>query len=80
MNKKELQERLSLEKIPADVYSLNGGFPNERLCLGEVAGKWEVYYSERGEKSGLMVFDKEIDACENFYKRLHKTLKSSRLI
>lgn len=80
MNRKELQERLSLEKIPTNVYFLNGGLPNERLCLGEVGGKWEVYYSERGEKSGLVVFDKETDACENFYKRLHKTLKISRLI
>ena len=80
MNKIELQERLSLEKIPTNVYSLNGGLPNERLCLGEVSGKWEVYYSERGDKSDLMIFDKETDACKYFYNRLREILKSSRLI
>ena len=80
MNKKELQERLGLENIPTNVYSLNGGLPNERLCLGEVNGKWEVYYSERGHKSDLNIFDKETEACEYFYKDLHKMLNEMRLI
>lgn len=80
MNKKELQERLSLEKIPTNVYSLNGGLPSEKLCLGEVTGKWEVYYSERGDRTGLVTFDVETEACEHFYIRLYKTLKSTGLL
>jgi hypothetical protein len=77
LNKKELQERLNLEKISTDVYSLNGGLPNERFCLGQIAGKWEIYYSERGDKTGLVTFDKETEACEYFYRELHKMLKST---
>lgn len=77
MDKRELQERINSEKIPKDVYSLGGGLPNEKLCLGEVAGKWEVYYSERGEKTGLVTFGSESEACEYFYKELYDMLEST---
>lgn len=76
----ELQQKLVSEGIRTDIYSLNGGFPNEVFCLGEGNGKWEIYYSERGSKSGLKIFDKEEEACQYFYDWLIKTLKSMRLL
>ena len=38
--------------------------------------KWEVYYSERGEKSNVRIFDLESDACEYFLKKLKKYAKT----
>ena len=35
-------------------------------------GRWEVYYSERGETSNLRVFDEEETACNYFISEIHK--------
>lgn len=72
MNKTELKQRLRQEKIRADAYNLNGGLPNEAYCLNENGNKWEIYYSERGNKSGLKIFDNENDACQHFYQLIKK--------
>jgi hypothetical protein len=62
------------QKIPADSYSLTGGLPNESLCIARTSGHWEVYYSERGSKSNLKMFQNEAEACEYFYFALLKML------
>ncbi|NLK94016.1 MAG: hypothetical protein GX275_02330 [Clostridiales bacterium] len=70
MNKEKLKEILIRENIPNDAYSLEGGFPNEAYCLNIENGKWQVYYSERGQKSNLKEYYSEEEACEELYKRL----------
>lgn len=67
MKLQELQEKLKNENIRQDAYSIGGGLPNEAYCLNEVEGKWEIYYSERGEKTGLKIFEDEESACNYFY-------------
>jgi len=67
MTKLELQSVLIKKNIDTADYSLNGGLPNEAFCLNKVDGKWEVYYSERGNKTGLKIFDTEDGACQYFY-------------
>ena len=61
--------------IPRDAYSLQGGFPNEAFCIGVVNGKWETYYSERGNKTGLKSFENENEACEYFLAWMIRTFK-----
>ncbi|MCL2323533.1 MAG: hypothetical protein FWC47_15675 [Oscillospiraceae bacterium] len=63
MNKESLIKELENKKIPKDAYSLSGGLPNEAFCFNQINGIWEVYYSERGIKSGLKTFVSECDAC-----------------
>ena len=60
--------------VPEDYYSvLVGGLPNEKLCIVKTQSeKWEVYYSERGARSGIKLFDSEADACEYFLKKMQK--------
>lgn len=79
MNFKELESRLISENIRRDVYSLKGGLSNEAYCISQTNGIWEVYYSERGIKSGLKVFQKEEEACQYFYDSLIKTLRDMGL-
>ncbi len=62
------------EKIPTDSYSFEGGLPNEALCISRHEDNWEIYYSERGKKTNLMIFNTESEACECFYKRLLKMI------
>ena len=70
MTVKELKQILIDEDVPDMHYRLEGGLPSERHCIGQNAGKWEVYYSERGNKSLLKIFDNESDACDYFYNWL----------
>lgn len=77
MTKSELRARLLAENISQDLYSLDGGLPGEKLCLSNTGNKWQVYYSERGLKTGLKEFDSEHDACDHFYVELLEIIKYS---
>lgn len=74
MNVKELINTLNKNKnIPKEAFSIiNGGyqFPSETYCLNIINEKFEYYYSERGNKTGLKEFDNENEACEYFYNLL----------
>jgi len=66
MNIKELKLELDKLCIPKDAYCLIGGFPNESYCLTQNNEIWEIYYSERGNKTGLKIFVTEDSACKYF--------------
>jgi hypothetical protein len=80
MTKNELKMQLIKDQVPEEVYSLNGGRPNEAYCLNYFNGKWETYYSERGIKSEKEEFMAEDEACNYFYKWLIESLKSIGII
>jgi hypothetical protein len=71
MNRTELLDVLREEHFRPDAYSLDGGLPDERYCLGEENGVWVVYYSERGVQSGKTQFANECDACQYLLKLLN---------
>jgi len=73
MDTKELNNKLKKLSIPSDAYSTIGGLPNEAFCIGNNEGKWETYYSERGNKTGLKSFDSEEEACEYFLSWMKRT-------
>lgn len=75
MNKKVLKGKLLKENIPEDLYSLEGGLPNEAYCLNQNRDIWEVYYSERGKKTELKTFTSEDEACVYFYHFLTEMMK-----
>lgn len=80
MKKNDLRSILINNNIPKDTYSLEGGLPNEAYCLNLAGDKWEVYYSERGQKSGLKLFKTEDEACDYFYKSLVQMLKEMGIL
>lgn len=62
----ELERELEKRGVPKDFYSIMAeGLPNEKLCIVK-ENKWQVYYSERGCKTGLKEFEQETEACEYF--------------
>ena len=72
---KTLKVQLNLFRVAPNAYSLSGGLPNEQYVLGEEAnGQWEVYYSERGQKTGLKVYDSESNACNYFREKIKHDL------
>lgn len=53
----ELEQKLLEINVPKDIYSiLKGGLSNEQYYITKDGYNWEVYYSERGKKSGLKIF------------------------
>ena len=77
MTVKELKKELEKLGVPDIYYSLvKGGTPNERLCLVKNAdSSWSVYYSERGEKDGMIHFDTENAACEYMLNELKEYIE-----
>lgn len=75
MNLEELSNLLCNMGIDEELFSIGkGGLPNERLCIA-FCDKWQVYYSERGRKSGLKEFNSEVEACEYFLKKIKRYAK-----
>ncbi|MGK7947789.1 MAG: hypothetical protein AB4368_03010 [Xenococcaceae cyanobacterium] len=80
MNKNELKRKLEQKNVRGDSYSLEGGFPNEAYCLNNNGALWEVYYSERGQKTELETFNEESEACDYFYNLLIEDLNDMGLL
>lgn len=70
MNKDELKRILDIERFDPRVYSLDGGLPNDRLCLSKEGGRWCIYYTERGARFDEQWFNSESDACEHLLREL----------
>ncbi|WP_338874936.1 hypothetical protein WBJ53_04880 [Spirosoma sp. SC4-14] len=75
MNKRALTVLFEQQQIPKDMYSLAGGLPNDAYCLQQTSQGWEVYYSERGIKSGLVFFPDEETACSYLYSLILSEVK-----
>jgi hypothetical protein len=67
MNKTILQNELEQAGINPLFYSLDGDERDLSLILNQLPyGRWEVYYSERGNRFDLHSFNSEAEACEYF--------------
>ena len=72
MNRDRLRELARAEGIRDESFSLDGGLPPEQYVLAVSAGGWDVYYSERGERTGLKTFETEDEACASLFESLLK--------
>lgn len=48
------------------------GDPEDRYAIIQDRGKWEVFYSEQGDRLELRIFASEDDACEYLLNLLEK--------
>ena len=72
MKVSELEQKLNELGVSNKLYSLmTGGLPNEQLCIAKEEN-WQVYYSERGHKSGLKEFSTESEACDYFLSKMKR--------
>jgi inhibitor of KinA sporulation pathway (predicted exonuclease) len=74
MDFRELKRKLEKANIREDAYSIDVIGYTERYVISKVNNKkWEIYYSERGLKTGLKEFDNEDEACKAFLIKLLKS-------
>lgn len=81
MTIKELEEKMKELAISENRYSImvdllpdEEWLPSEEFCIVK-KNTWQVYYSERGNKSGLKCFQSESEACDYFYKEMYECEK-----
>ncbi len=72
----ELKRLLDARNVTPNAYSLQGGLRSETCTLARAGDVWEVYYSERGLKTGLKLFTTESDACEYFLTWVSATARN----
>lgn len=74
MNLQQLKDHLNSAKVHPDAVGIGVGLPyeTEKYCIVKEGKYWEVYYSERGNKSGLKRFSLEEDACKHLLELLDK--------
>lgn len=72
MKVEEMRQKIDDLNISKDLYSiLQGGNPNEKLCL-VYEDVWKIYYSERGKRTGEKLYLSEEEACEDFLSKLKR--------
>ena len=77
MNREELASILEEKKISRRVYSLQGGLADDTTCLSMQDGQWCVYYTVRGKRYDVRIFESENDACLYLLSLLREDAKHS---
>lgn len=74
MTIKDLKIFLKEHMVPNKFYSLNGNHKN-RICLEKSQAGWEIYFSDKKDKVGLLLFHSEDDACLRMKDELRKLME-----
>ncbi|HQF94327.1 MAG TPA: hypothetical protein PLS46_09215 [Microthrixaceae bacterium] len=75
MNKDDLRDWLKSHQVNELLYSLDGGSGPDTVILDQPRLRtWDVYYSERGNRSLERTFSVETEACEYFMDLLRSSL------
>ena len=76
MTVKELKVFFKEHLVPSHLYNLKGGSRSNRICLGKTEeNMWEVYFSEKKNKIGLMQFATENEACQHMMDEIRKVME-----
>ena len=62
--------RIISDSYPLDIVDFENEYPNKSYCIRQKNRQWEVYYSERGQKTDLKKFNSESDACEYLLEQI----------
>ncbi|MFY0605554.1 MAG: hypothetical protein JXR10_02495 [Cyclobacteriaceae bacterium] len=76
MNKLEFYDKVQEVNIPNEWFTLKGGLPNDKLCYSKEASIHQVYYSEKGQKFDVQVFNTEGEALNKLLQELLKLKES----
>ena len=75
MTVQELSTFLKEHLVPAKFYK-SGGSHNNRICIEQTEDGWEVFFSEKKEKVGLMRYEDENSACMSMKNEMRKLMES----
>ena len=75
MTTKELKSYFKEHLVPERLYHLKGNHKN-RICLEKCREGYEVYFSDRKQKVGLLHFATENEACQRMKEEIRKMMVS----
>ena len=75
MTVKELKKFFKDHLVPSRLYHMKGGHHKNRICINSDKEGWEVYFSERKTKIGLMRFATESEACQRMKEEVCKVME-----
>lgn len=77
MTIRELKTFFKDHFVPEKLYNLKGGSHTNRICIGKSDSNdgWDVYFSEKKNKIGLMHFFTENDACQYMKEEVCKVME-----
>lgn len=74
MTVKELKGFFEEHMVPSKLYKI-GGHHNKRICMEKCRDGWDVFFSEKKKKVGLMHFNDEASACRSMKNELRKMME-----
>ena len=74
MTVKELRTFLNEHLVPSKLYKI-GGHHNKRICLEKAGDGWDLYFSEKKRRIGVMHFKDEGSACAGMKNELRKMME-----
>jgi len=75
MTGKELKKFLQEHLVPSRLYKI-GGSHNRRICMEKSESGWDVFFSEKKRKIGLMHYDDEESACLSMKNEMRKLMET----
>lgn len=76
MTTKELRTFFKEHLVPSKLYHLGDKARTGRICIGkDDNGFWQVYFSEKKNKIGLMNFATESEACQRMKEEVCKVME-----
>ena len=76
MTVKELKTFCKEHLVPSHLYNLKGVSHKVKICMGKnKQDSWEVYFSEKKRKIGLMQFATESEAWQHMMDEVRKVME-----
>ena len=75
MTVEELKRFFKEHLVPSRLYRI-GGASNNRICMEKGDSGWEVFFSEKKKKIGLMRFHDEASACRGMKEEIAKLMRA----
>ncbi len=74
MTGKELKSFLQEHLVPSRLYRI-GKAQHHRICMEKSRSGWDVFFSEKKQKIGLMHYDDEASACICMKNEIRKLME-----
>lgn len=75
MTVKELKVFFQEHLVPSSLYALKGGNHKNRLVMGKSGTGWDIYFSDKKNKVGIMHFATESEACQRMKEEVLKLME-----
>ena len=76
MTTADLKKYFKDHLVPRSLYNLKGGYHKGRICMEKVKEGWEVYFSEKRDKVGIIHCLTESEACRVMVEEVNKVMQA----